>query len=251
LTVNGGPLDVTTTINSPDASISTLRSLDINVDNLVVNEDLLVIEDSTFGRNVQVNGITTTTNLVVPGQAEVTNLNVAGFGTIGILTAPIGTVDILTFSDATGTNLTVDFAQIQDLIVGVVTVTELDIARAQVGLLTVTQELDIKDIRIENAYRLQTNVTGPQFAFNIPAQYRAFEVTVLAQEGANFQTTKLNGINDGVDVFFNEYSDVFNTGQVGTYSFIFNGVDNSTDFFIDPASANLSNFSMTLTALNT
>ena len=43
----------------------------------------------------------------------------------------------------TGDSLIVDFAQIENLIVGVVTITEVDIARAQVGLLTFTQELDI------------------------------------------------------------------------------------------------------------
>ena len=241
LNVEGGPLDVSTIITAPQAQIGTF------IGNEATINDLTVLEDAQIVRDLNVGGITTTSNLEVPGQANITSLNVSGIASVGILTAGVGTIDVFDFSSATGTDLFVDFADIDNLQVGVATVDVVGVQTASVGILTVTERLDIEDITSVSAYRVTSNATPSFVAFQIPAIYQSYEVMVQAIEGANFQTTKLVGLNDGTTAFFNEFSDVFNNAPNALYGFVNNG--GATEFIISPASANLTTYTITLTAM--
>ena len=181
--------------------------------------DNLTYVNGTFTNRVDASeiGVTTsisvgstvyTQDLDVTGQATATFLDVTGVATAGILTVTSSAyIEQLNFNTGIGTQLTLENLIVENVSIGTVTVIDADVQFAQVGILTVTQQIDHElDATVTFAGRSATVDATPTTIFTVPSGYTSAEFTVTGVQGSDYTTSKIHALNTGTAVFFNEYS---------------------------------------------
>ncbi len=223
-------------------------------DNLTYNTGIItsltVLGSEVIANDLQVVGITTTNNLNVTNDAQITNLNVVGVSTLASADINLANITNLNFNSGFGTSLTLEFGDITDANIGIATINYADVTDSQVGIETVTVNLDIKDITRHSAFRLSTASQFPTpMVIADDLTYDTYDITLQGVEAGNVHTTKILAIQDGTSPFFNEYSTVFNNVEVGTYEVIISG--GTVAIEITPTSSNPSTFTATVVATKT
>jgi hypothetical protein len=254
LNVKGAPLVVDTTIFANAGFITTLNGTSLIYQDGQFTDELIT-KDLNVQQNATVAGILTATN------TNVTGILTATIADVTQLTADVATVkSVLTFNSGFGTSLviediTADFIQTQDLTVtGIATipnlgVTHLEAATINVGIIT-AQEYDLNDTTTIQSYKFTSTSTT---TFNAvtwdPAEYRTLDIVIQASEGSNFHSSKLHAIHDGAatpNVFFNEYSNIYNNAEVGTFDIV--GLSSAVTLRIGSASTSTTNYVINVTA---
>ena len=248
LRVKGAPLVVDSTLFATVGFITTLNGTSLLYEDGQFTDEL-VTKDLLVQQNASVSGLLTATNL----QATVADITQLTATTANI-------TSVLTFNSGIGTSLiiedvTADFIQTQDLIVtGIATipnlgVTHLEAATINVGIIT-AQEYDVNDTTTIQSYKFTTNSTSTSNAVSWdPTEYRTLDIVIQASEGSNFHSSKLHAIHDGAatpNVFFNEYSNIYNTAEVGTFDVV--GLSSAVTLRIGSASTSTTNYVINVTA---
>ena len=150
------------------------------------------------------------------------NLNATGISTIELLYVDDLFVDNLTYNIGVGTQLTVEEAIVTDLDMraGIATIAYADIPELQVGIATVTIQLDYDDVVSKSASRSSTSTTA--VLFTVPASYNSSEFTITAENATDIYSTKITSATKGGTVYWNEYATVF-SNEIAS----FNVVDNA------------------------
>ena len=99
--------------------------------------------------------------------------------------------------------------------------------------MTTTKRLDFSDfddaldnnfLNSEFSVEVQTNTNiSPVLLVGLATEYKSFEFTIQGTEGSRFQTSKIMGIADDnptPNIFFTEYSSVFNASPVGSFNIV-------------------------------
>ena len=211
---------------------------------------LTVLDSAIISNDLQVIGITTTNNLNVTNNAEITNLDVVGISTLASADISLANITNLNYNSGFGTSLTLEYGNITETNIGIATINYADVTNLEVGIQTVTVNLDIKDITRHSAFRLSTASQFPTpMVIADDLTYDTYDITLQAVEAGNVHTTKILAIQDGTSPFFNEYSTVFNNVEVGTYEVIINA--GTVAIQITPTSSNPSTFTATVVATKT
>ena len=211
---------------------------------------LTVLDSAIISNDLQVIGITTTNNLNVTNNAEITNLDVVGISTLASADISLANITNLNYNSGFGTSLTLEYGNITETNIGIATINYADVTNLEVGIQTVTVNLDIKDITRHSAFRLSTASQFPTpMVIADDLTYDTYDITLQAVEAGNVHTTKILAIQDGSSPFFNEYSTVFNNVEVGTYEVIINA--GTVAIQITPTSSNPSTFTATVVATKT
>ena len=206
----------------------------------------LVVDKSLITQDLLVLGVTTTTDLNVVENTQLTDLNVVGLATFARADINLANITNLNYNAGFGTDLNLEYGDIDRANIGVATISKADIANATVGIQTVTT-LDIADITRHSAFRLSTASQFPTpLTISDDLSYNTYEITIQAVEAGNVHTTKILAIQDGANPYFNEYSTVFNNTEVGTYEVIVGGGVVAVE--ITPLSSNPSTFTATVVA---
>lgn len=209
------------TVTAPTGFISTISGSDLNYNTVSVNNNLTVSGTSEFS------GISTFNTLDVTGTADVNTLD-----------AQVALVNDLTFNVGTGTDLTATNANISNATVGIATVTSLDVTNAEIGIATVRVQLNHDNVTATDARKLTHSGGTETVIFSVNPGFRSFEFTVTVTEGTNYQSTKIHALHTGTDVIFNEYSTIYNNGEVATFDMGLNGTTNNVELRATPVSTN-------------
>ena len=222
-TVDGNFISTGGTLFAEDAEIDTLRADDVTIGDVGITT-LTVTGDAQFLGNIEAEvGVSTFGNLVVSAQLDVEgNLNATGISSIELLYVDDLFVDNLTYNIGVGTQLTVEEAIVTDLDMraGIATIAYADIPELQVGIATVTIQLDYDDVVSKSASRSSTSTTA--VLFTVPASYNSSEFTITAENATDIYSTKITSATKGGTVYWNEYATVFSNEIVS-----FNVVDNA------------------------
>ena len=222
-TVDGNFISTDGTLFAEDAEIDTLRADDVTIGDVGITT-LTVTGDAEFQGNIEAeSGISTFSNLDVSAQLDIDgNLNATGISTIEQLNVDNLFVDNLTYNIGVGTQLTVEEAIITDLDmrVGIATIAFADIPNLEVGIATVTTQLNYDDVVSKSASR--TTTSGTAVLFSVPSAYNSAEYTITAENATDIYSTKINSAMRGGNVFWNEYATVFSNEIVS-----FDVVDNA------------------------
>ena len=171
-----------------DQSLTVLGDLNVTGD---------ISYDEVTGRNLNITGIGTIENLVSTASTTdsltVNNdVDVTGTATIGILTAPAGTIDLLDFTTATGGTVDADTVEATNLTVDdTATVGFITAQQGFVGLLTATN-ITANSITIDGASIGGDNIVVPFLSVTGVATITSGIVTNLEASGI---ATFLAGIN--------------------------------------------------------
>ena len=207
---------------------------------------LTVTGSQLISNDLSVGGITTTTNLQVNADAQITNLNVVGLTTIANADINLANITNLNYNSGIGTNLTLEYGNITETNIGVGTIQYADIVNTNVAIGTVTT-LDIEDITRHKAYRLQTASTAQAAIFSTTdLVYQTYEITIQAVSTGNIHSTKILASHDGGTAYFNEYSTVFNNIELGIYDVVIGG--GALSLLVTPESAATTTFTATVIA---
>ena len=254
LNVKGAPLVVDTSIFANAGFITTLNGTSLIYEDGQFTDELIT-KDLIVQQNATVNGILTASTANILGNIDATTANITQ------LTAEVANVtSVLTFNSGIGTSLviediTADFIQTEDLIVtGIATIPSLgvdhiDALTINVGIIT-AQEYDVNDTTTIQSYKFTTNSTSTSNALSWdPTEYRTLDIVIQASEGSNFHSSKLHAIHDGAatpNVFFNEYSNIYNNTEVGTFDIV--GLSSAVTLRIGSATTSTTNYVINVTA---
>lgn len=249
LRVAGAPLFVDNQLFANQGFVTSISGDTLNYTNGTFTEDLQVVKDLSVNGNINNTGFTTTINLDVTAQIETPLLSVTGIATIPTLYSnnifSSGTVfaNNLRFNTGFGTYL-----QVTDLAVtGVATIPTLNIDyltadQAQIGILTVTQQLDHSDVVSTDVTRTTTSSTALATLISLPPSYKSAEFTITAEGLTDIHSAKIHAAMKGGSVYWNEYSSVFSNSELGE----FDVVDSAgfTQLKVTPASAGITTFTV-------
>ena len=244
----------------------------------IVNENLQVngittttnlnVSDTTNTTNLNVTGIATANQIeatngefenlrVLSGQLIVDNTIRANIGIITDLTFRTGLGNTLTVNNNLNANGDVNFigvSTINDLtsnsievddinVVGVATVADINIlgGEVNVGVATV-QELNFSDIVTNKATRTVTSSTAQVPLLILDSTTESAEFTITVRSGFEIQSTKIHVAIAGVNKYWNEYSTVFSSTELGSFDVIDSAGE--TALVATPASAALTRFTV-------
>ena len=230
--------------SDPSGGLIELETPQVNITgNSGTPGNLNVVGVSTF-TDVNITGIVTTVkanvtdeltfNVGIGTSLRLDDLNVVGTGTVGLVSATGIEVGVITGFKADFNEIEVDFLSIEDLVVtGFATVTAGIITDLTISGVTTTKRLDFSDfddaldnnfLNSEFSVEVQTNTNiSPVLLVGLATEYKSFEFTIQGTEGSRFQTSKIMGIADDnptPNIFFTEYSSVFNASPVGSFNIV-------------------------------
>ena len=214
LRVNNGLIADTATIGS--GIVTTINGTTLTYADATISDSLTVVGTSQF------TGISTFNNIDVQATANINTLNTtlaniaSGFATSLV-------VDNLTYNVGNGTDLTVRSADITNASIGVATVSIAELQEAEVGVGTVLNQLNYKDVVTTDAVRVVTSSTSDTLLFSLNTAFRSAEYTITAEGATDIESTKIHCASFGSNVFFNEYSVVGSGPSLGTYNVVNNG----------------------------
>ena len=257
LRISGAPLIVDTQIFANQGFVTSIQGTDLQYETGNFTQSLIA-QELTVNTNTLIGGVTTTSTLEVLGQASASLVNVSG-----ALTAATGDftaleTDNLTFNIGIGTDLTletliVDTIDITDLnITGIATIAEADIPLQKSNTIWVRDAIVSNESVTQSALAEFTTTAVTPVNVNLLDDIAgdAFEITILAVEGTNLHSTKISAIQDGTNVFWNEYATVFNSTELATYSLDKTGVGaNETRLIVTPASTSSTAFRVWFTGI--
>ena len=191
-----------TTLTYETANIDTVTADTIGVGTLTANFKVSApFIEATFASQL---GIATANSLDVNGTINTLNLN-ANTGFVTTLNA-----DTANINTGVATNFTVSEQ---------FTSTDNNLTRSVTGIATITQQLDhTTNATTTDAQRASGNAFTT--LYTVPAGFTSADFTITAVEGTNFQTVKIHALNDGTQTFHNEYSDLFNNGEVSVFDVV-------------------------------
>jgi len=241
------------TLNSQTGIVTTISGSDLtyedgNFDNIVVDYldsnkitagitttlDLVVKNNSSLGiatadkvdvfGDVTVSGVTSTSNLVVGTLARVRKLEVTEDVTVDnnvLIKNELEVQNDVVIGPplvGSGVSLTVR----DDIYSDTLNTRRINAVGAKVGIQTVVERLDINDTTSVYAVRVETNSTTGTVVETIDSSvYSTFEFTISSvNSSGDFQSSKVHGVADGTNVYFNEYSTVFNNGEFITLNIL-------------------------------
>ncbi|QLF86306.1 hypothetical protein CC030809_00258 [Synechococcus phage S-CAM7] len=240
-----GVLNVTNQLFANSGIITTLIGNQLTYNSGVVTS-FTVTDSQIIQNDLIVSGITTTKNLKVNGDAEITNLDVVGLATIANADINLGDIQTLTFNSGVGTSLTLTNGTITTAGITTANIQYANINNADIGIGTVTT-LDIDDVTRHRAYRLQTSSTSQAAIFSTTdLEYQTYEITIQAVSAGNIHSTKILASHDGGTAYFNEYSTVFNNIELGIYDVVVGG--GTLSLLVTPESAATTTYTATVVA---
>ena len=186
--------------------ITTLSGTDLQYENITATTQLNA-EQAAINGSLSVGTTVTSTDLQVNNFANMQFVNAGILTAFDLDVTNQAYIENLSFNQGIGTNLVLETATIDNVAIGTITIDDADVQLAQVGILTITQQLDHEfDATSTTASRAATTDANPTTLFTVPPGYTSAEFTVTGVQGTDFISSKIHALNAGANVFFNEYS---------------------------------------------